>query len=149
MSDKLRAAAQAVLKSTKSFSVYCENFNHRKQDFHDDGKCPPWRRYNDALTALEAALAEPAIKESLTVAEQEPVAFVNLESLTAISYNPDTIGASRYKTQFRNYPLYAAPPRREWIGLKDEDFEKEKFVDYNFMSGASFAAAKLREKNGG
>ena len=41
----------------------------------------------------------------------------------------------------------AAPPRREWVGLTDADFEKEKFVDYNFMSGASFAEAKLREKN--
>ena len=63
MSDKLREAALAVLKSTKSLSVCCENFNHRKQDFHDDGECPPWRRYNDALAALEAALAEPTIKE--------------------------------------------------------------------------------------
>ena len=45
------------------------------------------------------------------------------------------------------YCFNAAPPRREWIGLKDEDFEKEKFVDYNFMSGASFAESKLKEKN--
>lgn len=37
--------------------------------------------------------------------------------------------------------------RKEWVGLTDADFEKEKFVDYNFMSGASFAEAKLREKN--
>ena len=59
MTDKLRAAAKAVLKSTKSLAVCCENFNHRRQDFHDDGKCPPWRRYNDALAELEAALAEP------------------------------------------------------------------------------------------
>ena len=62
MSDKLRAAAKAVLKSTKSLSVCCEDFNHRRQDFHDDGECPPWRRYNDALAELEAALAEPKQK---------------------------------------------------------------------------------------
>jgi len=37
--------------------------------------------------------------------------------------------------------------QRPWVGLKDADFEKEKFVDYNFMAGASFAEAKLREKN--
>ena len=67
MSDKLRAAAKAVLESTKSLSVCCEDFSHRPQDLHRDGECPSWRRYNDALTALEAALAEPAIKESLTV----------------------------------------------------------------------------------
>ena len=39
------------------------------------------------------------------------------------------------------------PAKREWIGLTDADFKKEKFVDYNFMAGASFAEAKLREKN--
>ena len=67
MSDKLRAAAKAVLESTKSLSVCCEDFSHRPQDLHRDGECPSWRRYNDALAALDVALAEPAIKESLTV----------------------------------------------------------------------------------
>ena len=36
---------------------------------------------------------------------------------------------------------------REWVKLKDADFEKEKFVDYNFMAGARFAEAKLKDKN--
>jgi hypothetical protein len=58
MSDKLRAAAQAALKSTKSLHVCCSDFNHSKKDLHDGGKCPPLQRYNDALAALEAALAE-------------------------------------------------------------------------------------------
>ena len=45
---------------------------------------------------------------------------------------------------------------RTWVGLTDDEINKEvkeKFVDYNFMSGflsgASFAEAKLKEKNGG
>ena len=59
MSDKLRAAAQAVLKSTKSLHVCCSDFNHIKKDLHRDDNCPPWRRYNEALAELEAALAEP------------------------------------------------------------------------------------------
>ena len=59
MSDKLRAAALAVLKSTKSLSVCCEDFSHRPQDLHRDGECPPFLRYNDALAELEDALAEP------------------------------------------------------------------------------------------
>ena len=45
------------------------------------------------------------------------------------------------------YALVNRAPKREWVGLKDADFEKEKFVDYNFMAGAKFAEAKLREKN--
>ena len=112
MSDKLREAAQAVLKNTKNLFVCCSDFNHSKKDLHRDDNCPPWRRYNEALAELEAALAEPAIN-------------------------------------YPCVPLYTAPPRREWIGLTDADFEKEKFVDYNFMSGASFAEAKLKDKNGG
>ena len=69
MSDKLRAAAQAVLETTKTFHVCCGDFNHSKKDLHRDDRhnCPPWRRYNDALAELDDALAEPAIKESLTV----------------------------------------------------------------------------------
>ena len=39
-------------------------------------------------------------------------------------------------------------PQRPWVGLTDADFEKEKFVDYNFMAGARFAETKLKEKNG-
>ena len=44
--------------------------------------------------------------------------------------------------------------QRPWVGLTDDEINKEakeKFVDYNFMSGflsgASFAEAKLKEKN--
>lgn len=48
-----------------------------------------------------------------------------------------------------DYVEIIAALRKEWVGLADEDFEKEKFVDYNFMSGASFAEAKLKEKNCG
>ena len=49
---------------------------------------------------------------------------------------------SRCKLFDRQVPLY-----QKQKPLTDADFEKEKFVDYNFMSGASFAEAKLREKN--
>ena len=47
-----------------------------------------------------------------------------------------------------DYVEIIAALRKEWVGLTDADFEKEKFVDYNFMAGARFAEAKLREKNG-
>ena len=46
-----------------------------------------------------------------------------------------------------DYVEIIAALRKEWVGLKDADFEKEKFVDYNFMAGARFAEAKLKEKN--
>ena len=86
-----------------------------------------------AINNLRAALAEP---------EQEPVACVGTNGDLMWLKKPEVIYS-------KPRPLYAAPPRREWIGLTDADFEKEKFVDYNFMAGASFAEAKLKEKNGG
>ena len=77
-----------------------------------------------AIRVLEAALAEPA---------QKPM-------------HPEM--KKMYEDYFdKCFRESSAPPRREWIGLTDADFEKEKFVDYNFMAGASFAEAKLKEKN--
>lgn len=105
MNDKLREAAQEALDAMKLarsdhgtvMLAYpaIESWLYHRVD----------QRLDDAIKAVEDALAEPAIKESLTV-------------------------------------------QRPWVGLTDADFEKEKFVDYNFMAGASFAEAKLREKNG-
>ena len=113
MSDKLRAAAKAVLESTKSFSVYCENFCHLPRDLHDDGECPPWRRYNDALAELEAALAEPAIKESLTTAK--PVAWMSTKMAgVVIAHQPEDF--QRHPDRWQ--PLYAAQmllPATEYI----------------------------------
>jgi hypothetical protein len=101
-----------------------------------------WEKVNGRWKskALEAALEEPAIKESLTVAEQEPVACIGTNGKLMWLKKPSAIYS-------KPRPLYTAPPRKEWIGLTDADFEKEKFVNYNFMAGASFAEAKLRGKN--
>jgi hypothetical protein len=79
-----------------------------------------------AAMNLRAALAEPA---------QKPM-------------HPEM--KKMYEDYFdRCFRESSAPQRREWIGLTDADFEKEKFVDYNFMAGASFAEAKLKDKNCG
>ena len=112
----------------------------------------PWRRYNDALAELEDALAKTAIKESLTVAEQEPVAWTTMpeaEDWCFVSSSKDPTG----KLEGKWFPLYAAPPRREWVGLTDEEItqgNKESWVDFQaFQSAVWWAEAKLREKNGG
>ena len=136
MSDKLREAALMAVDALDS----------------DD----PTIQMRAALN-LRAALAEPAIKDSLTVAEQEPVAFVDLGSLKFISHTPDTtVGVSKYRTPFKNSPLYTAPPRREWVGLTAEDInqfetwfddeeERKGWVDPALI--AKYFEAKLREKN--
>ena len=43
-------------------------------------------------------------------------------------------------------PLYTAPPQRKWVGLTDTDFCREINTD-DFLAGAFFADAKLKEKN--
>jgi hypothetical protein len=42
------------------------------------------------------------------------------------------------------YPLYTAPPQRQWVGLTDEDFCDQ---DQEWIAGASWAEAKLKERN--
>jgi hypothetical protein len=106
MTDKLREAAQAALEWLRDERL--NTWMYMDSQFYKDR--------DKQAEALEAALAEPTVQESLTVAEQKPMLEIN-------------------------------PQKREWVGLKDADFEKEKFVDYNFMAGASFAEAKLKEKN--
>jgi hypothetical protein len=43
-------------------------------------------------------------------------------------------------------PLYTAPPKREWVGLTDEDFYGQSQLQVMAMK---YAEAKLKEKNGG
>ena len=128
MSDKLREAAQAVMDAKDILFL-------REMSVNDK----VYLRLGDAINAIQAAFAE-AIKESPTVAEQEAVG-----QLQECAYG-------RGQVLWFNKPadksmLYAAPPRKEWVGLKSADFEKEKFLDYNFLSGAFFAESKLKEKN--
>jgi len=48
----------------------------------------------------------------------------------------------------KNYPLYTAPPRREWVGLTDDEIwqewssPKDSAIDF-----ARTIEAKLKEKN--
>ena len=55
----------------------------------------------DAIEALRQALAQP---------EQEPVVWMN-------KYGH----VSSEQTEEYNAPLYTAPPKREWVGLTDEE----------------------------
>ena len=83
--------------------------------------------------------------------EQEPVAWITDggkgelwwyqsskfdEEGNLIGPNPDDI------------PLYTAPPKREWVGLTDEDMEA-LFLNEDGVRFARYIEAKLREKNRG
>ena len=126
MTDKLRAAAKAALLALDSD--------------HPDIQLR-------AAMNLRAALAEPTVKESLTV--EKPVAWMS----------DSDVGF--YKEEFGNYPcvpLYTAPPRREWVGLTDGEILEMFGVvgtsgsDINprgLLKDTRRIEAKLKEKNGG
>ena len=136
MGDKLRAAAKAAYRAMVAMEL-------------SDGSKREW---DAAVSGLRVALAEPAIKESLTVAEQEPVAWKHPDK--HMVFWEDTKEVDEYHGFKPTIPLYTAPPRREWVGLTAEDMADA----HNSTSGdvmmrlAGFARAieaKLKDKNCG
>ena len=72
--------------------------------------------------------------------EQEPVAW--------ISEGGDVSRSKRYMDEmgFKCNPLYTAPPKKEWVGLTDEDMEA-LFLNEDGVRFARYIEAKLKEKN--
>jgi hypothetical protein len=82
------------------------------------------------------------------LAQQEPVAW--------ISEGGDVSRSKRYMDEmgFKCNPLYTAPPKREWVGLTDEDISYFRYqatfcdeFDAAFM--AELIEKNLKEKNHG
>ena len=101
------------------------------------------RNYSRAANILRAALAEP---------EQEPVGWLHWLTVDGERFPQLTLMPRTDKDE----PLYTAPPRREWVGLTDDDKTViKKLVTYDqFETAGEYAnrvqAAtefKLKEKN--
>ncbi len=93
---------------------------------------------SEAIKTLRARLAEK---------EQEPVAWI---SKHGVVYPSD----AKYEVNPVNelQPLYTAPPKREWVGLTDEEIRNEAnhhVFDESFFNGAVWARGKIKEKNNG
>jgi len=43
--------------------------------------------------------------------------------------------------------LSSMPPKREWVGLTDDDMKDHRTHNFDFIHGARWAEAKLKEKN--
>ena len=79
--------------------------------------------------------------------DQEPVAFINVEKqklewAKLTSWHTPTI------VNLPKIPLYTAPPKKEWVGLTDE--EKEKLVEAFYgtdIQRLEAIEARLKEKN--
>jgi hypothetical protein len=94
--------------------------------------------------AVKAELDEvliPILRQALAESEQKPLVWMNKYGHVASFQNEE------YKD-----PLYTAPPKREWVGLTDEEI-KSICNEWKIMYGgyvdnfAKFIEAKLKEKN--
>ena len=94
--------------------------------------------YGEAITILRQALEE----------KREPVAW--------LSEGGDVSRSKRYMDEmgFKCNPLYTAPPKREWVGLTDDDVSYFRYqatfcdeFDAAFM--AELIEKDLKEKNHG
>jgi len=48
---------------------------------------------------------------------------------------------------WEQYPLYTAPPQREWVGLTDEESHEYDYLGPDFATVIQEVEAKLKEKN--
>jgi hypothetical protein len=96
----LREAAQQALNSLRGY----------RREINCGQSC-------DAERALEAALAESA-NSTKPVAESEPVAWMVYTQdgkSVCVTDNPADF------IEWRSFPLYTHPPRREWRSLNEEE----------------------------
>ena len=98
-------------------------------------------RFEQAIQALRQALAQP---------EQEPVAYVTIEP--AIDGDWRKCPSIKWFNKPTDGPLYTAPPKREWVGLTDEEIEECKISGglphaINWRISVKVMQAKLKEKN--
>ena len=118
MTDLRKAAEMALEALEWNYGTDLENIEN----------CMAWLdKMNATIPALRQALAQP---------EQEPVAWVYNGILH--EFDPSEFATSEVK------PLYTAPPKREWVGLEDEDVAT---VKNEFNRGALWAEQVLKEKN--
>ena len=83
------------------------------------------------------------------LAQQEPVAWMHTTGTGHVYF--------RKKPQdkvFNPQPVYTVPPKREWVGLTDEEINSVRYsrdwtADWTDTTFARAIEAKLREKNHG
>lgn len=158
MTDKevMQMALDALSESKRSH-YYCEDRfyscpKHEEgcaNDFDGDecncGADTVNKSIDAAIEALRAALAQPDVPET-AFGETEPVAWVS-HNAGLYHGKPDE--------SLNPLPLYLAPPRREWVGLTDDDINdlwrtamwNTEGTRLPIPEFARAIEAKLKEKN--
>ena len=119
MTDPLRKAAEMALKalvsSTGELRIHLASPTDAQLE----------KNYA-AIEILRQALAQP---------EQKPVAWIHTRCGHPLYLS--------FQYHAEDVPLYTAPPKREWVGLTDDDLRQI------ILAAVGVAEAKLKEKNGG
>ena len=103
---------------------------------------------NLEIEAYEGELRE--LRQALAQTEQEPVAYVTIEP--AIDGDWRKCPSIKWFNKPTDGPLYTAPPKREWVGLTDDEL-KALCHEWQIIYGgyvrpfAETIEAKLKEKN--
>ena len=101
----------------------------------------PFHQTNVAIELLKKELAKP---------EQEPVAWMVRDQVDGCRY-PSALKNPAGSINGESQPLYTAPPRKEWVGLTDEDTAnicmQSDINNWHDEQVIDATEAKLKEKN--
>ena len=134
MSD-LRKAAEMALEG---FEKIHEGCGFVKEDFKED------KNVRSLATEVRKGCNKymEALRQALAESEQKPLVWMNKYGHVASFQNEE------YKD-----PLYTAPPKREWVGLTEEEaIDLLPVGEWEVESTLEFAKAieaKLKERNDG
>jgi hypothetical protein len=97
--------------------------------------------FGSGLTLQQNAIT--ALRQALKT-EQEPVAFINVEKqklewAKLTSWHTPTI------VNLPKIPLYTAPPKKEWVGLTDEEHDSIKRNYHNMTWTLEMFARKIEQ----
>jgi hypothetical protein len=129
----LRKAAEMALEAFRLF-------DKALQDPHSDDGWKCLHISNGAAEALRQALAQP---------EQELVGWADRFEFDKKGHD---FWCNRQKPAKGGIPLYTAPPKREWVGLTDEEIKSERHkldptAGWTYDHFARAIETKSKEKN--
>jgi hypothetical protein len=141
-------------------------YENTSYSMHGDPRTYQDQRNHDTIKELQAKLAQPEPAECdggqcgiggyckqcpKTQHEPEPVAWVSDREARMVWWNDKFTHISQAPP--RNTPLYTAPPKKEWIGLTDEEIRNSATQGRTDFSRPPYEEfyraieAKLKEKN--
>ena len=110
---------------------------------------------NAEVVHMEQLNAMYALQEALAQPEQEPVAWIHelADGHRHCVTNDESGYVDNFTDTYKTIPLYTAPPKREWVGLTDDEI-KEIVGPWGDTPIKGYTRklfdqieAKLREKN--